>query len=47
LQIQDWRKLEREIDDDDDDDDDDEEEEAFEDFRAVGAAAGAPIVVDH
>jgi hypothetical protein len=43
LQIQDWRKLEREIDDDDDDDDEEEEEEeAFEDFRAV-----APIVVDH
>ncbi len=35
---------EREI---DDDDDDDEEEEAFEDFRAVAAAAVAPIVVDH
>jgi hypothetical protein len=43
LQIQDWRKLEREIDDDDDDDDEEEEEEeAFEDFRAV-----VPIVVDH
>jgi hypothetical protein len=42
LQIQDWRKLEREIDDDDDDDEEEEEEEAFEDFRAV-----APIVVDH
>jgi len=43
LQIQDWRKLEREI----DDDDEEEEEEAFEDFRAVTAAAVAPIVVDH